>query len=146
MRFYTLFMTRDSKNHTLFSGTCMFRPRYKREGNCWGAFLERHENFSGTKANFKIKTCWIVAPLLAHKPVNCASLTDYFDSLQHFQNFWNFDILIANPTNIKQLSGSNKLPGLSRNRSLGRVNYGKDFWECYWRQGKKSANSWPTRP
>ena len=26
MRFYTLFMTQDSENHTLFSGTYMFRP------------------------------------------------------------------------------------------------------------------------
>ena len=35
-------------------------------------------NFSGSKANFKIKTCWIVAQFLAHKPVNFASLIDSF--------------------------------------------------------------------
>ena len=28
--------------------------------------------FRGPKANFKIKTCWIVAQFLAHKPVNVA--------------------------------------------------------------------------
>ena len=38
-----------------------------------GSFLERPGNFSGTKANFEIKTCWIVAQFLAHKPVNFAS-------------------------------------------------------------------------
>ena len=44
------------------------------------------------------------------------------------------------------ISGSKRLSGLSRNRPLGRVNFWKDSWECYWRQGKKSANSWPARP
>jgi len=38
--------------------------------------LERPGNFFDLKANFKIKTCWIVAQFLAHKPVNFASLTD----------------------------------------------------------------------
>ena len=41
----------------------------------WGPFLERPEIFSGLKVNFKIKTCWIVAQFLAHKPV---------------KNYWNF--------------------------------------------------------
>ena len=41
-------------------------------------FLERPGNFSGPKANFKNKTCLIVAQGLAHKPVNFVSLTDSF--------------------------------------------------------------------
>ena len=43
-----------------------------------GPFLERPGNFSGPKANFKFKTCWIAAQFLAHKPVNFASFTDSF--------------------------------------------------------------------
>jgi len=43
-----------------------------------GLFLERPSNFSGLKANFEIKTFWIVAQCLAHKSVNLASLTDNF--------------------------------------------------------------------
>ena len=43
-----------------------------------GLFLERTSNFSGLKANFEIKTFWIVAQCLAHKSVNLASLTDNF--------------------------------------------------------------------
>ena len=55
----------------------------KREGvtRCiakMGSFLERPGNFSGPKANVKIKTCWIIAQFLAHKPVNFASLIDSF--------------------------------------------------------------------
>ena len=42
------------------------------------SFLERPGNFSGPKANFKMKTCWIVAQFLAHKQVNFASLIDSF--------------------------------------------------------------------
>ena len=34
------------------------------------------ENFSGSKAIFKIKTCRIVVQFLAHQPVNFAFLTD----------------------------------------------------------------------
>ena len=41
----------------------------------WGLSLETPGNVSGPKANFKIKTCWMVAQFLAHKPVNLASLT-----------------------------------------------------------------------
>ena len=44
----------------------------------WGPFLERSRNFFGPEANFEIKTCWIVAQFLAHKPANFASLTDSF--------------------------------------------------------------------
>ena len=36
----------------------------------WSPFLETPSNFSGPKANFKIKTCLIAAQFLAHKPVN----------------------------------------------------------------------------
>ena len=43
-----------------------------------GSFLERPGNFSGTKANFKIKKCGIVAQFLAHKPVNFVSLIGSF--------------------------------------------------------------------
>ena len=43
-----------------------------------GLFLERSVNFSIPNSNFKIKTCWIVAQFIAHKPVNFASLTDSF--------------------------------------------------------------------
>ena len=43
-----------------------------------GPFPERLGNVSGSKANFKIKTYWIVSQFLAHKPVKFASLTDSF--------------------------------------------------------------------
>ena len=36
----------------------------------WDPFLERPGNFSGPKANFEIKTCWILAQFQAHKLVN----------------------------------------------------------------------------
>ena len=44
----------------------------------WDPFLERSGNFVGPKANFEIKTCWIVTQFLAHKPANFASLSDSF--------------------------------------------------------------------
>ena len=43
-----------------------------------GPFLERKGNFLGPRANFKIKTCWIVAQFLTYKPVNFSSLSDNF--------------------------------------------------------------------
>ena len=42
-------------------------------------FLETPRNVSGPKPNFGIKTCWIVAQFLAHKPVNFASFSDNFN-------------------------------------------------------------------
>ena len=57
-------------------------------------------NFLGPKANFEMKTCWIVAQFLDHKPVNCASLTDTF-----IESFSKLLILNANTVNIKSLSG-----------------------------------------
>ena len=41
-------------------------------------FSKDPETFQGPKANFKIKTCWIVVQFLAHKPVSFSSLTDSF--------------------------------------------------------------------
>ena len=43
-----------------------------------GPFPKRLRNVSGSKANFKIKTYWIVSQFLAHKPAKFASLTDSF--------------------------------------------------------------------
>ena len=37
-------------------------------------FFKHPESFRGPKANFKIKTFWIVVQFLAHKPVSFASL------------------------------------------------------------------------
>ena len=82
---------------------------------CRGPFLERPGNLSGPKANFKIKTCGILAQFLAHKPDQITSITDV--SLFYFQTFETL-ILNANTTNTKQLSGPEKIPGLSRNRPL----------------------------
>ena len=31
---------------------------------------------------------------------------------------------------LKSTSGPEKFPGLSRNGHLGRVNFGKEFWDC----------------
>ena len=42
----------------------------------WGPFLERLGNVLGPKGNFEIKTCYIVAQFLAHKPVNFVSFTN----------------------------------------------------------------------
>ena len=61
-------------------------------------------NFSGPKANFKIKICSIVAQF-GHKPVNFASLTDSF--VLTFSNYWTL-ILNINAANRKQLSGPEK--------------------------------------
>ena len=69
-----------------------------------GQFLQRAENFSVPKANFKIQTCLIVAQFLAHKLVNFASLTDSFDVL--VSKFFEIETLIlnVNTANTKRLS------------------------------------------
>ena len=85
-----------------------------------GSFLERPGNFSGPKANFKIKTCWIIAQFLAHKPVNLVSLIDSFIVL--FSNRLKLWSWIHKKTNTKQLSGPEKLLGFSRNRPQNKKN------------------------
>ena len=60
---------------------CLDRP--VKENHPWkedtkGPFFERPGNFSVPKVKFEIKTCWIVAQFLAHKPVNFTSWTDDF--------------------------------------------------------------------
>ena len=70
----------------------------------WGTFFEGPGNFSGPKGNFEIKTCYIAAQFLAHKPVNSASLTNSFIVL-HIFKIMETSILNANTTNAKQLSG-----------------------------------------
>ena len=69
----------------LFTLTGVWKSRKPESGigtgmgtETWGPFLERPGNFSGPKANFKFKTCWIAAQFLGHKPVNFASFTDSF--------------------------------------------------------------------
>ena len=78
-------------------------------------FLDRPGNFSGPKANYKVKTCWMVALFLAQKPVNFASLTD---SLIWFSKLM-FEALILN-ANTKRLFGAEELSQLSRNRPQAR--------------------------
>ena len=86
----------------------------------WGPFFERPGNFSGPKGNFAIKTCYIAAQFLAHKPVNFASFTNSFIVL-HILKITETLILNAN---TKQLSGPEKLRRLSGNRPLGtRLEY-----------------------
>ena len=63
-----------------------------------GPFLKRLGNFPGPKANFKVKTCWILAQFLAHKPVNFVSFSKWCKQGKH-----------------KQLSRPEKLLGLLRN-------------------------------
>ena len=96
----------------LISGPKSYRDF--RESGPRAPFLERPVNFSGRKANFKIKTSWIVAQFLAHKPVNVALLSDSFS--YHFQNYWNFDLACKRGKH-KQLFEPQQLPGLSRNGS-----------------------------
>ena len=74
--------------------------------------------FLSRKANFQIKTCWIVAQFLAHKPVNFAWLTDSF--IVSFANYWSLSV---NTANINQLSRPEKLPGISRNGAQAPVTY-----------------------
>ena len=74
--------------------------------------------FLSRKANFQIKTCWIVAQFLAHKPVNFAWLTDSF--IVSFANYWRLSV---NTANINQLSRPEKLPGISRNGAQAPVTY-----------------------
>ena len=76
------------------------------------------EHFLSRKANFQIKTCWIVAQFLAHKPVNFAWLTDSF--IGSFANYWSLN---ANTANINQLSGPEKFPSISRNGAQAPVTY-----------------------
>ena len=68
-------MSLPEKGPLLIIGSC-----------CRGPFLARPSNVLGPKEIFKIKTCWIVAQCLAHKP----SLIDRFIAL--FSNYWNFDL------------------------------------------------------
>ena len=84
----------------------------------WDLFFERPGNFSGPKGNFAIKTCYIAAQFLAHKPVNFASFTNSC-IVVHILKITETLIWNANTTNTKQLSGPEKLPGLSGNRPLG---------------------------
>ena len=60
-----------------------------------------NRNFLGPKANFEMKTGWIVAQFLDHEPVNCASLTDTF-----IESFSKLLILNTNTVNMKSLSGT----------------------------------------
>ena len=71
----SLRMSLPEKGPLLIIGSC-----------CRGPFLARPSNVLGPKEIFKIKTCWIVAQCLAHKP----SLIDRFIAL--FSNYWNFDL------------------------------------------------------
>ena len=74
-----------------------------------GPFLERPDNFSsGPKANFKIKTCWMVAQFLADNPVNSAPLIDSFIVL--FSKYWSFDLGMQ----IRETQNT----GLSRNETI----------------------------
>ena len=51
------------RKHIIYQETLSGYPDY----GFRGSFLERRGNFSGSKANFKIKTCWTVAQSQAHK-------------------------------------------------------------------------------
>ena len=85
-----------------------------------GPFLEKPSNFSDAKANFEIKTCWIVAQFLAQKMVNFASLTDSFIvSFSKLVKLWSW--MQTRPTSIKQLFGPEKLSGLSRTPRKSRT-------------------------
>ena len=68
-------------------------------------------NFLGQKANFDIKTCWIVAQFQAHKLVNFGSLTDSF--IVSFSKLLNVDLECK-----QQLFGSETLLGLSGKEPL----------------------------
>ena len=76
-----------------------------------GSFLDRPGNFSSSKTNFKIKTCWIEARFLAQKLVNFASLT------------YSFVVLFSNLLKLwswMQTQTQNSFPGPKSYR---------DFWE-----------------
>ena len=114
----------DLKNYTDLRGSYLpqpITPAYIcriRGGGGRSTFLERCGNFSGPKAKFKIKTCSIVAQLLALKPLKFASLTESFNA-SFSKHVIETVILNANMSNIKQLFNPEKLPGLSRNRPQG---------------------------
>ena len=63
----------------------------------------RSENFTGPKANFKVKTCWIMAQFLAHKPVQFCFVNWWY----YWMIFKRIRTLIfnANRTNTKHLFG-----------------------------------------
>ena len=76
-----------------------------------GLVSRKTRKLSGPKANFKTQTCWIVAQFLGHSQF-CFG-TDSFILL--FFKIIKTLILNTNITNPKQLSGPEKLSGLSRN-------------------------------
>ena len=58
---------------------CLHSDKDQRFKQAPGArFSNSPATVSRPKANFEIQTCWMVAQLMAHKPVNFASLTDSF--------------------------------------------------------------------
>ena len=82
------------------------------------SFLDRPANFSGPKTNFKIKTSWIVAQFLEHKPVNFALLTYSFIVL--FSKLLNFD-LECKHNNHKISFRALKVTGTFENQAPGRL-------------------------
>ena len=91
----------------------------------WSPFLKRLRNFSGPKANFIIKTCWIVAEFQAHNPVNFASLTDSF-----IASLSKFETLISN-TNManRKLTAfrARKATGTFENQAPGSHHFSPSF-------------------
>ena len=77
----------------------------------------------GLEEKFKIKTCWIVAQFLGHKPVDFASLTDSF--IVSLSKLLNFDLEFKHGKHKKAFAGPEKLSGLSRNRPQSSTH----FWE-----------------
>ena len=120
-----------------------------------GPFLERSGNCSRPKANFKIKTCWLVAQFLAHNPFNwnfdreCtngkhktafpfsfALLTDSF--IVSSLNYWKFDRECKNGKHKTAFPFSFAL--LTDSFIVSSLNYWKFDRECKKRQ---TQNSFP---
>ena len=81
--------------------------------------------FGPAKASFKVKTCWILAQLLPHKPVNFASLTDSF-----ITSFKIIETLILN-ANTKQNFRGRKVIGTFEKQAAGPnyTTYHYGYWE-----------------
>ena len=81
--------------------------------------------FGPAKASFKVKTCWILAQLLPHKPVNFASLTDSF-----ITSFKIIETLILN-VNTKQNFRGRKVIGTFEKQAAGPnyTTYHYGYWE-----------------
>ena len=109
-------------------------------------FSKDPENVSGPKANFRVKTCWILAQFLAHKAVQIVSITD--SSIVLFSKLLKLDLECKHKTvfRVRKVTGTfeKQAPGLVSSGSLPKQRlvikpapllrnfFLVVFFRCYW--------------